>query len=297
MQPDFVWIKGRSGATDHALYDAVRGITKDLVSNSTAAETTQATGLTAFNTNGFTVGALAKLNTNAATYVGWQWKKGATQGFDIVTYTGDGTSPRSISHSLGVSPSMVIVKSRSAIASWIVKHKNLSSNNNLFLEATNAQSTPSNGYIQDLSSSSVFSVINGGGGVANVNANGTTYVAYLFAEVAGFSKFGSYTGNGSTDGPFIFTGFRPKFVLIKNSSNATGYDWYMYDSSRNTFNIVNRELRSNLSNAEGTNLANGCDFLSNGFKIRDTSIAWNGSGNTIIYAAFAENPFKYSLAR
>jgi len=216
-----------------------------------------------------------------------------------VTYTGDGTSPRNISHSLGVAPSMVIVKNRSAVASWMVKHKNLSSNNNVFLESTGAQTTPGNGYIQDLNNSSTFGVINGGGGVANINANGNNYVAYLFSEVAGFSKFGSYTGNGSADGPFVFCGFRPRFVMVKRS-DSTG-NWFIWDSARDPYNTVLRELYPDQSASEFTRTGSNdsLDLLSNGFKIRFSSTFTdrNASGGTYIFAAFAENPFKNALAR
>lgn len=291
--PDFVWIKNRSTATDHGLFDTVRGATKRLASNLANAETTEVNSLTAFTSTGFTVGATQDFNQNSIGLVGWQWKEGATQGFDIVTYTGDGTSPRNISHSLGVVPAMVIVKSRGSVSSWIVKHKNLSSNNVLFLEGTNAQLSPSNGYVQDLSSSTTFGVVNGGGGVANVNTNGTAYVAYLFSEVAGFSKFGSYTGNGSADGPFVFCGFKPRWVMVKATSGAL--HWWIWDTGRNTYNAMNDALVPDLTVAEQTPLPIDC--LSNGFKLRTSNGEMNNNGTTFIFAAFAENPFKYVLAR
>lgn len=294
--PDFVWIKNRGTATDHGLFDTVRGATKRLASNLANAETTEVNSLTAFTSTGFTVGATQDFNQNAIGLVGWQWKEGVPQGFDIVAYTGDGTSPRNISHNLGVAPAMVIVKSRGAVASWMVKHKNLSANNNLFLESTSAQSTPSNGYIQDLSSSSTFGVVNGGGGVANVNTNGTTYVAYCFAQVAGYSAFGSYTGNGSTDGPFVYLGFRPRFVMIKRTDTAEA--WTIVDTSRTTSNTNSVQyLIPNSSGAEFTDTNSDYDILSNGLKFRDSGSLSNGSGGTYIYAAFAENPFKIARAR
>ena len=288
FQPDLVWIKGRSGATDHALYDAVRGVQLDLVSNSTAAETTQSTGLTAFNSDGFSIGTLAKLNTNTATYVGWQWKEGATQGFDIVTYTGNGAN-RTIAHNLGVAPSMMIVKNRSVSQTWQVYHAAIGAANKLNLNATDAASA---GYWNNTApTSSVFSVTSDG----SVNASGNNYVAYLFSEVPGFSRFGSYTGNGSANGPFVFCGFRPRFVLYKRT-DVSGTSWGMIDTARNTVNLANASLYANISDAEYTTLGS-LDFVSNGFKIRSSDTNINSSGNTFIFAAFAEVPQKFSLAR
>ena len=296
---DFAWVKKRNGIDDHRLANTVTGGNRHLQSNTTAAESTGTTVIQAFSGSTFTVGTDNSVNVTGGTYVGWTWSEGATQGFDIVTYTGDGTSPRNISHSLGVIPAMVIVKSRSAVASWIVKHQNLSSNNNVFLESTAAQSSPSNGYIQNLTSSSTFGVVNGGGGVANINANGTTYIAYLFAAVSGYSAFGSYTGNGSADGPFVFCGFRPRFVMWKNASAVEA--WLIEDTARSTYNEVALELYPSSSGAEAAGSSRSptqqFDYLSNGFKVRGAQGQTNGNGNTIIYAAFAEHPFKNALAR
>ena len=309
FQPDWVWVKGRSGATDHALYDSVRGTTKDLVSNSTAAETTQATGLTAFGSAGFTVGALAKMNTNAATYVGWQWKAGttsasntdgsitstvsvgATQGFSVVTYTGTGANA-TVGHGLGVAPKMIIVKQRSAVQSWPVYHTSIGSANVIYLDLTNA-SAASTAWQSTTPTPTVFSI----GTSAATNTNAGTYVAYCFSEVAGYSKFGSYTGNGSTDGPFVFCGFRPRYLLVKASSgtNAATANWIVWDSSRDTYNKMTDYLSPNLSQAEAT--GPDIDFLSNGFKLRNSGTGTNESGTTYIYMAVAENPFKLSLAR
>jgi len=310
FQPNFVWIKGRSGATDHALYDSVRGTTLDLVSNSTAAETTQATGLTAFGSTGFTVGALAKLNTNAATYVGWQWKAGGTAvtntagtitsqvsantsaGFSIVTYTGTGATGATVGHGLGVAPKMIIIKNRSASAHWPVGHASLPSwAQNLYLSLTNASATVNTSFNSTAPSSTVFTLGPSGG---ETNFNGNNFVAYCFAEIEGFSRFGSYTGNGVVDGNFVYTGFRPAFVLLKNAS-ATGA-WHIMDNKRaSAFNVVTGQLYANSSVAEAVGAT--LDFTSNGFKIRTNSADINGSTNNIIYAAFAENPFKNSLAR
>ena len=308
FQPDFVWVKGRSGATDHALYDSVRGTTKDLVSNSTAAETTQATGLTAFGSTGFTVGALAKMNTNTATYVGWQWLAGAgssssntsgsitstvsvnaTAGFSVVTYTGTGANA-TVGHGLGVAPSMVIVKGRTNAVSWAIYQSSLPGvQGQVWIPFdTNAVLTASTVWNNTAPTSSVFSV----GTSSNTNASTITYVAYCWSQVAGYSKFGSYTGNGSTDGTFVYTGFRPRFVMIKKTSAAQ--DWYLYDTARDTYNEAPKTLFPNGSYVEES--TRPIDILSNGFKLR-ISTSVNDSGATYIYATFAENPFKNSLAR
>jgi len=301
FQPDWVWIKGRSGATDHGLYDAVRGVQKDLVSNSTTAETTQTTGLTAFGSDGFTIGALAKLNTSAATYVAWNWlganttasntsgtisstvSANTTSGFSIVSYTGNGSSAQTVGHGLGVVPKMIIVKNRSSVVSWYVYHASLGNTTEIYLNLTLAASGGSTVWGSTTPTSSVF--YNGG----NTNTSSANFIAYCFAEIKGYSKFGSYTGNGSTDGPFVYTGFRPKYVLWKNTS--TGADgWYCYDSVRQTYNAETTYLSPNVSNAEGSN-GGPMDFLSNGFKVRNTGTDMNTNGNTYIYASWAENPF------
>ena len=305
FQPDFVWIKGRSGATDNALYDVVRGTTKDLVSNTTAAETTQATGLTAFGSTGFTVGALAKLNTNAATYVGWQWlangtgvsntsgsitstvSAGATQGFSVVTYTGTGANA-TVGHGLGVAPSMIIVKGRSNTFNWGVWHTAFAGTEYVLLNLTNAKATQTAIWNSTIPTSSVISV----GTDTTTNQSSATYVAYCFAPVAGYSAFGSYTGNGSTDGPFVYLGFRPRWVMVKRTDSTS--DWYIWDTSRDTYNVATATLLADTSGAETS--ATSIDDLSNGFKCRSATVV-NVSTGTYIYAAFAENPFKYSLAR
>lgn len=310
FQPDLVWVKGRSGATDHAWYDAVRGVQKQLESNTTTAETTETTGLTAFGTTGFTIGALAQMNTNAATYVGWQWNAGGstvtntdgtisaqvranpTAGFSVVTYTGTG-SAATIGHGLGVAPRMIIIFERSPGGDdHIVYHASLTSNQySIRLNTTAAQAGPSGAYWNSTSpTSSVFSV----GTSGESNQSTATYVAYCFAAVAGYSAFGSYTGNGSTDGPFVYLGFRPRWVMIKRT-DSSGFSWGILDTSRNTYNVANLRLFADLSQADNTQ--DILDILSNGFKLRTTNTNENASGGTYIYAAFAENPFKYANAR
>lgn len=301
MQPDFLWTKSRSNAEDHRLSDAVRGgngtVLGTLASNTTGVEAFD-TDVTGFTSNGFNIRAGTNSpNVTGRTYVGWQWKEGATAGFDIVTYTGTGAN-RTVAHNLGVAPSMVIVKRRdSGPSSWTVWHNSFSSIEYIYLNLTNAKSSSSGSTVWNstLPTSSVFSL----GTYSDVNANGGTYVAYLFSEVAGFSKFGSYTGNGSADGAFVFCGFRPRWIMIKRTDTTAS--WCVVDTSRSPNNTsVNGGMQNvlfpNVSNAEDTG-ADMCDGVSNGFKFRQNAASFNASGGTYIFAAFAENPFKYSLAR
>jgi hypothetical protein len=309
FQPDWVWLKSRSNATDHELTDAVRGATKSLISNSTAAEATDTNGLTAFNSDGFSLGTDANYNGSARTYVAWNWNAGGsnatntsgtitstvrantTSGFSIVTYTGNGSSGATIGHGLGAAPSFYVVKNRgSANKDWECYHISLGNTNRIRLNVTSAADTGGTMWANTSPTSTVFSV----GSDADVNASTNTYVAYCFAPVAGYSAFGSYTGNGAADGPFVYLGFRPEFVMIKNATTA-GTSWEMFDNARETFNLMDLELLANSSAAEGTYTYG--DFVSNGFKLRSTNNGVNQSTATLIYVAFAENPFKYSLAR
>jgi hypothetical protein len=315
FRPDLVWCKGRSASGSwHALFDTVRGATKGISTNSTDAEYTSTAGndLASFNSNGFTVGTTQNWgSTNQAgqTMVGWQWQAGqgtntsntsgsitstvsvnATAGFSIVTYTGNATANATVGHGLGVAPKFFVVKTRSGTSEWLAYHISTGKDGFMQLQSTSAFTSSANYWGSTGPTSTTFQ-INGGGGV---NSNGSTYVAYCWAEIAGFSAFGSYTGNGSTDGPFVYTGFRPKFILWKSSTDGAR-NWSVFDSSRNTYNVTNSYLLPNLSNAEGT--SDACDFLSNGFKWRSTDAGSNGSGQTFIFMAFAENPFKNSNAR
>jgi hypothetical protein len=308
FKPDLVWVKSRSAATDHKLTDSVRGVTKALISDTTGAETTDTQGLTAFNTNGFTVGTDTVYNNLAATYVAWQWQAGqgssssntngtitstvsvnASAGFSVVTYTGTGVAA-TVGHGLGVAPAFIINKSRSAVISWAVYHSALTGTAGLFLDQTSGSVTNSGYWNNTNPTSSVFSI----GTSTLVNVASQTQVAYCWTEIAGFSKFGIYTGNGSTDGVFVYTPFRPKFVIIKRT-DTTG-DWYTFDTSRDPYNATAQGLSPNSSAAEASYTGWG-DLLSNGFKIRRTDGAWNASGGTYIYMAFAENPTKFALAR
>jgi hypothetical protein len=296
FNPDLVWIKSRSAATDHAWYDAVRGAEKRLESNNTDDEVTTDGGVTAFNSNGFTLGTLAQVNTNAATYVAWCWDENVSAGFDIVTYTGNG-SARTINHSLGVVPSLIIVKARTTASTdqgWPVYHSANTANpetDYLLLNSTAATADLDTVWNDTAPTSSVFSV----GTNALVNANNDTYVAYCFAPVAGYSSFGSYTGNGSTtDNTFVYTGMRPRFVLLKRS-DSTG-NWVIWDAVRNSYNVANSILLPNTSAAEYSPDAK-IDILSNGFKIRDNSSDSGTNGATYIYAAFSEVAFNFARAR
>ena len=308
FKPDLVWVKSRSAATDHKLTDSVRGVTKGLISNTQGVETTDTQGLTAINSNGFTVGTDTNYNNLTATYVAWQWQAGqgstssntsgsitstvsvnASAGFSIVTYTGNNTAGATIGHGLGVKPNLIIIKNKNVgTTNWLTYSSVLGATKFLKIESTDSAGTSILPFNNTEPTSSVFSV-----GAWDVpNGSGNSHIAYCWTEIAGFSKFGSYTGNNSTDGPFVYLGFRPKFLLIKSSS-VSATSWLMLDSSRNTFNIVNSYLIADGSGAEGTYA--GWDFLSNGFKIRNT--AANGSGETVIYAAFAETPTKFANAR
>lgn len=294
FSPDLVWIKNRGGATSHAIYDTTRGSQNQLSSDTTGSSITSSSGLTSFNSNGFTIGTSTLVNTSGTQYVAWAWDEAPIAGMDIVSYTGTG-SARTIAHNIGLTPKMMIVKATSRSGdNWDVYHSSIGATGRLYLELTNSVDTSSAPWNNTAPTSSVFTVGTG----QNVNATGISYIAYLFAEVEGFSKFGSYVGNNSTDGPFVFTGFRPRWVLLK--SLGTG-PWSIYDTARNTGNIIDGEIRANTNEAEnGFSFVGDLDILSNGFKVRsDNNGAWfNPTGNgVVIFAAFAESPFKYARAR
>jgi hypothetical protein len=310
MQPDFVWIKNRSGANDHILTDSVRGATKTLVSNLTNAEVTATGALTAFNTGGFQIGydGSAIVNATSNNYVGWQWKAGGTAvsntagtitssvsanttaGFSVSTFTIPASGAFTFGHGLGVVPSMVIVKRRSNASSWGVWHTSLSGGTYyVLLDSTAAQANDSTVF----TATPTVSVVNMGSAWATTGAQ--TMVAYCWAAVPGYSAFGSYTGNGSADGPFIYTGFRPRWIMFKRTDTA-GYNWHILDTSRSVSNAETLELYANLSDAE-TAYYSVLDGVSNGIKVRNADASVNASGGTYIYAAFAENPLRYSNAR
>ena len=311
FQPDFLWFKARSAVRSHALFNAVMTRTFGLASESTNAEYTSIAGrdLASFDSDGFTVGVpenFGSTNAGGDSIVAWAWKANGsgstntagsitstvsantTSGFSVVTYTGTGANA-TVGHGLGVAPSMLIIKRRDSTSNWLVYQISLGNTKGLVLNATQAESTDSTYWNNTSPTSSVFSL--GSGGAANASAG--TMVAYCFAPVAGYSAFGSYTGNGSADGPFVFTGMRPAYVMIKRTDSTAS--WYVLDVARNTYNAANLNLYPNLSDSEATFSA--LDILSNGFKIRNSDVDFNASGGTYIYACFASNPFKYSLAR
>lgn len=291
FQPDFVWLKDRTSVNNHGLFDAVRGVQNWIASNLTDAETASTTSLTAFNSGGFSLGASGTLNKNGNSYISWNWKEISTAFFDIVTYTGDNTSNRNISHNLGAAPEFVIVKRRDSTSDWWTWHASLTGATSFVnLDTTAAQTTTNTPWGTGNWSSTQFMVTNNG--TNNANASSGTYVAYLFRGVEGFSKFGSYTGNGAADGTFIYTGFKPRFVMLKRT-DTTG-NWDIWDTARDTYNVAAAELIPNTTAADGSTA--DLDIVSNGFKLRSTTAAWNASGGAYIYAAFAETPFKYASA-
>ena len=307
-QPDFTWIKGVNIGTQHYLFDSVRGATKILISNGTNAEFTVAQTLKSWNSDGFVLGTSDDVNGSGRTYVSWNWKAGTSftndasstgigsidsagsfnndAGFSIVSWTGT-LANGTVKHGLNTAPKMILIKCRgTGSRSWVVYHDSIGNTKHLTLQETDAAATSSASFNNTSPTSSVFSL----GSSNNANDN-TTMIAYCFAEKQGYSKFGSYTGNGNADGPFVYTGFKPAFVMAKKSSGTE--DWSITDNKMNTFNVCNNKLRPNSSSQESTGNAH-IDFLSNGFKWKSTSGEFNASSSTYIYMAFAENPFTTS---
>ena len=301
FQPDLLWIKNRDAAQYHFVFDAVRGVSKAIFPNATDAESTQIPCMSAFLSDGFTVGSDAASNGNGNGIVAWNWlangagvantdgsisstvSANTTSGFSIVSYTGNGTAGATVGHGLGVTPKMIITKQLTSSSSWGVYHVSRGNTVGLILNETGAGNTDSAYWNNTSPTSSVFSI--GTDGVCN--SNGQNFIAYCFAEKQGFSKFGSYTGNGNADGTFVYTGFSPAFVMLKNSS-ATA-DWVMLDDKRSPVNeTAMKRLFPNDSRVEESGAY--LDMLSNGFKIRTSGNDNNGSGNTLIYMAFAEQP-------
>ena len=308
FQPDLVWGKARSAAYSNRVFDSLRGVTKGLNTNGTNAEFTES-GITSFDSDGFSLGSATNTNGSGATFVTWNWKASGTgvsntdgsitssvsanttAGFSIVSYTGTG-SATTVGHGLGVAPNMIIVKNRDAADAWQVYHSANTAapeTDYLVLNTTAATADSSTRWNDTAPTSSVFSI---GSGV-EVNTSSEDYIAYCFADVEGYSKIGTYVGNGSTDGPFVYTGFRPAYVMPKKTSDTS--DWIINDTKRDTYNITDNRLFANDSLAE-SGTYDGIDILSNGFKLRSTN-SNNISSQTYIYMAFAENPFKNSLAR
>jgi hypothetical protein len=320
FKPDWVWVKGRSAAEWHNVYDSIRGANKSLYPNDTYQEESLSETFESFDTNGFTVSYNSAYgsvftNKNSTTYVAWQWKANGgttssntdgnitttvqanpTAGFSLVFYTGNGVQTgKTVGHGLGAVPKMIISKDRDAtsnVPTWRVYHEGIGNTKYLTLNATDAASTY-NDWDNTTPTSSVYSV-GGAGGYTPTNTSNTEYIAYVFADVQGYSKFGKYVGNGSSNGPFVYTGFAPAFVMLKDTSQAT--NWEMFDVKRNPSNVRNLKLGANLTVAEngsdlGNTSQNNIDILSNGFKMRTGNTDTNVSGDTYIYMAFAENPF------
>ena len=301
FQPDWIWLKNRSSLSNHHLVDAVRGITKELRSNLTNTEATDDQLITAFGSDGFTVGTSGSGNTNGDNYASWNWKaNGAgsantdgdinstvsantTSGFSIVKYTGNGTAGATVGHGLGVKPAMIIFKCLSVAGpSWVVYHQSKGATYTLYLNETSGGGTSAEMLNNTEPTSSLITLGNG----TSSNSSSASTIAYCFAEKQGYSKFGSYTGNGSADGPFIYTGMKPAFIMIKRTDAAS--QWTIYDNKRLGYNVGNNYMFVT-NDAEGTGI--NIDLLSNGFKARQaTSNEINTSGASYIYMAFAEAP-------
>ena len=310
FSPDFVWLKDRASTNWHYLFDAIRGTEKGIFSNATNAEGTYANTLTAFNSDGFTLGSDNATNQNGNAYVAWAWDAGSStvsntdgsitssvraspsSGCSIVNWTGQSSGSATIGHGLNAAPEFIIVKALTGSVGWTVGHNSIGWTKRLKLNGNDAESTSSNYWNDTAPTSSVFT--SGANNVSN------TFVAYCFAPVEGFSAFGSYTGNGSADGPFVYTGMLVSWVLIKRSDGGSE-NWTIWDTARNEFNVMGKQLYPNLSSAEadaGTNSAYGIlDCVSNGFKIRGSHSSFNVNAGEFIYAAFAEHPFKTARAR
>ena len=308
--PNWVWIKHRDEANPHKIFDTVRGVGKSLKSNSSDAQASNEENgyVSAFGSDGFTVvgGSTSSndVNKSSGTYVAWNWKAGTsftndasstgigsidsagsvndTAGFSICTHTGTG-SLGTIKHGLSTKPSVILTKERSEARDWIMYHQSLGATKYLYLNTT-AVAADSDNFMNDTEpTSSVFTVK----GFSEVNKASQTYVSYIFSEKQGYSKFSSYVGNGNADGAFVYTGFKPAWVMVKRTDSAN--DWCLYDNKRDTDNVVQDKLQPNQNSAESDDTS--MDFVSNGFKFRETGGNFNASGGTYIYMAFAENPF------
>ena len=305
FKPDFVWIKSRSFANNHHLFDILRGTDKILRSSSNEAESTVTDVMSSFNNGGFTVkegGGNNATNDDGSTFVAWCWKAGGAgvsntegditssvsvneeAGFSIVSYTGNGSNGQTVGHGLGKKPAWIILKNRDASQNWRVWHKELASDGSkrLLLDAMNASEDA--GFLNDTAPTSTIFTL--GNADDAWNSNGDKFIAYCWAEIPGYSKFGSYKGNGSTNGTYVHLGFKPAFIITKQT-NSTG-SWFIFDNKRNGYNEIEPYVMSNSSNGDATDL--GWDILSNGFKNRNSYSATNGSGNTFVYMAFAEQP-------
>lgn len=308
FSPDLIWIKSRNSTTGHGIYDTVRGVQKQLASELTSAETTETTGLTSFDSNGFTLGALSKLNNAAGTYVAWAWgteastvtnsqgsvtsqvRSNVSSGISVITGTAPASGNFTVGHGLNVVPSMFIVKDRAASVNWTIWHESLTSTAQSYLLFTTAAANTSATWLGNAAPTSSLITLGTGGGAVNASDN---FVIYAFSKVSGFSDFGVYVGNGNADGPFINLGFKPAFIMIKPSS-TTG-DWTIVDNKRAGYNPLNYTLSPTSTAIEGSTVV--VDIVANGFKVRSTDATVNTNGTTYVYAAWAESPLKYSATQ
>jgi len=305
FQSDFTWIKERSSTSGHVLIDIVRGVDKVMRSNTNNAEATDADCITSFDSDGFSLGADVKSNENSQTYVSWNWKVGTgqgssntngsinttytsvntTAGFSISTYTGDGNDGATVGHGLGVTPNVVIIKNRSTSSrDWIFHQPDVIGTQVCFLNSTSAKLTNSGG-VADQFNSTTVRLNAGSGGIQGINTNGDNYVMYCFANITGYSKFGKYSGNGNADGTFVYTGFRPTFLMVKRTDSTS--NWTIVDSIREPTNNMTKYIDVNLAIAEGN--YTGWSFLSNGFKFVNTDAGINANGGAFIYMAFGQS--------
>ena len=308
MQPDWLWFKNTSESQSNAAFDSVRGATLRLIPNETGAEGTENTNLDSFDSNGFTVDNELIVNGSSDNMIVWGWKGGGsassnsdgditssisantTAGFSIVSYTGSGTIGNTVGHGLGAIPAWIITKNRDATSQWITWHQGGTSTKNMDLSTAEAEyDSSASGWqqgINNVPTSSLLRFTAGSHGNNNVMDSSEKYISYVFVEKQGYSSFGSYTGNGNANGTFVYTGFRPAWLMVKRTS---GDNWTIMDSKRNTFNPTGQRTFANESNAAGG--TDTCDFLSNGFKLKRNDAGENGDGQTYIYMAFAESPF------
>jgi hypothetical protein len=304
FQPDWVWIKNRTVVNSHVLQDAVRGVGNTISTNNTNAESSEGAGdLTAFGSDGFTVGTNTRINGSGNSMVAWNWlgangtasntdgsitstvSANTTSGFSIVSYDGDGSAGATVGHGLGAVPKVMILKRLENADSWSVYHSSVGATKRLRLNTADATQTSSSFFNDTEPTSSLFTL----GVNSEVNGSAEGYICYCFAEKKGYSKFSSYIGNGNSDGTFIYTGFKPAWVIIKATSQS-GEGWFMFDNKRDVDNAVDKHLTANLSNTEASG-SHGIDFVSNGIKIKNSGDGTNTSGGTYVYMAFAENPF------
>jgi len=307
FQPDWVWVKERSSTSASQVVDAVRGYNKRIQTSSDAGQAVDSSpynDFKSFDSDGFSIGSGGAVNENSQTYAAWNWKANgagsantdgsinstvsvnSAAGFSIVKYVGNGATSATVGHGLGVVPSMIIFKNLETTTNWLVYHKSLGNTHGLYLNGSDAKADNVDFFYDTSPTSSVWTMSNS----TNNNQGSREHIAYCFAEKTGYSKFGSYVGNGNANGTFVYTGFKPAFLLMKRTNNAA--HWIMYDNKRSTSskNLTDKYFYASLSDAENTDTSEGMDFLSNGFKHRNAFNAANGSGDTFIYMAFASAP-------